>query len=176
VQRAQASLGQLLGAVSALYEHNLFLSDLFEFLDLPVQVGDPPVAKPLPRRALEQGIRFESVTYRYPGSERDVLVGVELSIAPGEHVALVGANGAGNTTLIKLLCRLYDPTDGRITVDGRDLRELSLQELRTRIGVVFQDFCCYQLTATENVWLGDITAPPDSERVCAAALRRAPPR
>jgi len=169
VQRAQASLGQTLVSVSDLYEHNLFLSDLFEFLDLPTQVREPPVARSLPRTKLTRGIRFESVGYRYPNSKRDVLCGVDFTIAPGEHVALVGANGAGKTTLIKLMCRLYDPTEGRITIDGRDLRELSLQELRTRIAVVFQDFCCYQLTAIENVWLGDITGPPDPERVRAAA-------
>ena len=169
VQRAQASLGQLLVSVSDLYEHNLFLSDLFEFLDLPTQVGEPPLARSLPRKKLTHGIRFESVGYRYPGSERDVLCGVDFTIAPGEHVALVGANGAGKTTLIKLMCRLFDPTEGRITIDGHDLRELSLQELRAGIAVVFQDFCCYQLTATENVWLGDITSPPDPERVRGAA-------
>jgi ATP-binding cassette subfamily B protein len=169
VQRAQASLGQLLGSVSDLYEHNLFLSDLFEFLDLPTQVGEPPLARSLPRKKLTHGIRFESVGYHYPGSERDVLCSVDFTIAPGEHVALVGANGAGKTTLIKLMCRLYDPTEGRITIDGLDLRELSLQELRARIAVVFQDFCCYQLTTMENVWLGDISGPPDPERVRAAA-------
>jgi ATP-binding cassette subfamily B protein len=169
VQRAQSSLGQLLGAVSDLYEHNLFLSDLFAFIDLPAGVTDQPAPKSPRRGRLERGIRFDSVVYRYQGSERDVLCGVDLAIAPGEHVALVGANGAGKTTMIKLLCRLYDPTEGRILIDGRDLRDLSLQALRARIGVVFQDFCCYQLSATENVWLGDITCPPDPLRVRAAA-------
>jgi ATP-binding cassette subfamily B protein len=169
VQRAQSSLGQLLGAVSELYEHNLFLSDLFAFIDLPATVTEPPAPKSLGRGRLEQGIRFDSVVYRYEGAERDVLCGVDLTISPGEHVALVGMNGAGKTTMIKLLCRLYDPTDGRITIDGHDLRELSLKELRTRIGVVFQDFCCYQFTAGENVWLGDTTCPADSARVRSAA-------
>jgi ATP-binding cassette, subfamily B, bacterial len=170
VQRAQASLGQMLGSMSDLYEHNLFLSDLFEFLDLPIEVTQPPQsARSLSRHKRTYGIRFESVGYRYPGSEHDVLRGVDLTIAPREHVALVGANGAGKTTLIKLMCRLYDPTEGRISIDGHDLRELSLQELRTRIAVVFQDFCCYQLTALENVWLGDVTRPPDRERARDAA-------
>jgi ATP-binding cassette subfamily B protein len=169
VQRAQSSLGQLLGAVSELYEHNLFLTDLFTFIDLPATVAEPSAPKSLRSGRLQQGIRFDSVVYRYEGSERDVLCGVDLAIRPGEHAALVGANGAGKTTMIKLLCRLYDPTEGRVTIDGRDLREFSLQELRTRIGVVFQDFCCYQFTAAENVWLGDVTRPPDPIRVRAAA-------
>jgi ATP-binding cassette subfamily B protein len=98
-----------------------------------------------------------------------VLDDISLTIRPGEHVALVGENGAGKTTLIKLLCRLYDPTEGVITLDSVDLRQLDIEALRREISIVFQDYARYQLTAQENIWLGNVELPPDAERIVTAA-------
>jgi len=100
-----------------------------------------------------------------------VLDGINLQIRRGQHIALVGENGSGKTTLVKLLLRLYDPTDGMITLDGIDLRELSLQALRRRISVVFQDYAKYHLSAKENIWFGDVDAPPDDQRIINAAKK-----
>jgi ATP-binding cassette subfamily B protein len=109
--------------------------------------------------------------FRYPNSDRTVLDNINLHIRPGEHIALVGENGCGKTTLVKLLSRLYDPTGGTITVDGVDLRNLSLQAFRRKIGVVFQDFAKYQLSAKENIWFGDVATPPDVEGIENAARK-----
>ena len=109
--------------------------------------------------------------FHYPKSERTVLDGINLRIRPGEHIALVGENGCGKTTLVKLLSRLYDPTEGSITLDGIDLREISLGSLRRQISIVFQDHVKYQLSAKENIWFGDIEAPPEHERIVRAAER-----
>ena len=115
------------------------------------------------------GIVFDHVSFRYPGSARNVLDDISLSIRPGEHVALVGDNGAGKTTLVKLLCRLYEPSSGRITIDGVDLREFQLSELRRAVSVIFQDYARYHVTARENIWFGDVGLPADHERILQAA-------
>jgi ATP-binding cassette subfamily B protein len=112
---------------------------------------------------------LEEVSFRYPGAETDMLRQVSFAIRPGERMALVGRNGAGKTTLVKLLCRFYDPTEGRILLDGVDLRDYDLDDLRRQIGVVFQDFVAYQLTAQENVGLGDVRRLEDLAAVQAAA-------
>jgi ATP-binding cassette subfamily B protein len=169
-QRAQGFLGQMLGSLSDLYESDLFLSSLYEFLDLKPRVLGPAHAKPVPR-PIQTGLVFDHVSFQYPKSARGVLEDFSLAIRPGEHVALVGENGAGKTTLIKLLCRLYDPTAGSIRLDGIDLREMDVEALRREISIVFQDYARYQLTARENIWLGNIDAPPDSGLIQAAALQ-----
>jgi ATP-binding cassette subfamily B protein len=120
---------------------------------------------------LEHGIRFEQVSFRYPGTDRDVLRNINLDIRPGEHVALVGENGSGKTTLVKLLCRLYDPTAGRILLDGTDLREVDPDELHAACSVLFQDFARYQMSAADNIRLGSVSVPPGDARVVAAAKR-----
>jgi len=124
----------------------------------------------MPKR-FEQGLEFHHVWFRYPGREDWALRDVNLRIAPGEKLALVGPNGAGKTTMIKLLTRLYDPTEGQITLDNIDLREYDPDELRQRIGVIFQDFVKYQLTVKENIGFGQIDQLDDAERVNDAAER-----
>lgn len=169
-QRGLGSLGQLLGALASLYEDNLFLSNLYEFLDLKPRVTEPRHPKPFPG-AVGKGIVFDNVHFKYPSDNATVLDGVCLTVQPGETVALVGENGSGKTTLIKLLCRLYDPTEGSITVDGTDLRDFDTGALRRRISVVFQDFVRYNLTARENIWLGNVELPRDHQRIVDAAQR-----
>jgi ATP-binding cassette, subfamily B, bacterial len=169
-QRAQDFFRQMLDGLAGLYEDNLFLADFKRFLELKPAVVDPPTPRPFPR-PLRQGIAFERVTFRYPGTETDVLQEINLEIQPGEHVALVGANGSGKTTLVKLLCRLYDPTTGSIRLDGTDLKDLSLADLRTDLAVVFQDYAHYHFSARENIWLGNVALPSDSDRIIEAATR-----
>ncbi len=167
-QRAQDFFRDLLGAIAGLYEDNLFLSDFETFLALESAVPEP--AKPVPfPRPLREGIVFENVSFRYPGSERTVLHDVSFEIPPGEHVALVGENGSGKTTLTKLLCRFYDPDSGVIRIGGVPLTEFSTDELRRELGVIFQDYARYHLTLRENIWLGDIRVPPTGAQVEEAA-------
>jgi ATP-binding cassette, subfamily B, bacterial len=109
------------------------------------------------------------VTFRYPNSARTALQDISLAIRPGERIALVGENGSGKTTLIKLLCRLYDPTEGRVTLDGVDLRALAVADLRREISVILQDYAHYNLTAADNIWFGDVSVPPDADRIAEVA-------
>lgn len=168
VQRGQGQLGMLVGAVVDVYQSALFLQAFDELMSLPARVAAPaaPRVAPSPMR---QGIFFERVEFTYPGTDRPVLSGLTFAIRPDERLALVGANGAGKSTIVKLLCRLYDPTAGRILVDGVDLRELDPAAWRRRIGVLFQDFGRYQLTVAENIWLGDPRGTAADPRVAAAA-------
>ena len=169
-QRAQDFFREVLQGVANLYENNLFLADFVRFLDMKPRVVDPP--QPVPFVApIVRGIEFDRVSFRYPGTDRQVLHDVSLTIAPGEHVALVGENGSGKTTLVKLLCRLYDPDSGAIRIDGVDLREMRVDELRRQFAVVFQDYAKYYLTARENIWLGNVDLPPGSDAIEAAARR-----
>ncbi|OAD19388.1 ABC transporter, ATP-binding/permease protein [Candidatus Thiomargarita nelsonii] len=170
-QRAQGFLQEMLRGLSGLYEDTLLVSDFYEFLDVKADIVEPPHPKPVPR-SLQSGIVLDHVSFKYPTGSRPVLDEISLSIRPGEHITLVGENGSGKTTLVKLLCRLYDPNDGRITLDGVDLREFKTTALRHQISVVFQDYAQYQLTARENIWLGNIEHSPDHEQIITAALRR----
>lgn len=122
-------------------------------------------------RPIRQGIEFRNVSFRYPDREEWALRDINLRIGPGEKIALVGANGAGKTTLIKLLTRLYDPTEGQILLDGVDLRDYNINELRQRIGVIFQDFVRYQTTARENIGFGQIDELANEPRIRSAAVR-----
>jgi ATP-binding cassette subfamily B protein len=156
--------------LSDLYENGLFMSNLFAFLELQPQMVI--AANPLPTpRAIRKGIEFRNVSFKYEGHDQYALRNVNLIIRPGEKIALVGRNGAGKTTLIKLLTRLYDPTEGQITLDGVDLRDYDLRELRQRIGVIFQDFVRYHLAASENVGFGQIEALEDRSRIVGAAQK-----
>jgi len=156
--------------LSDLYENGLFMSNLFAFLELKPQL--PLSANPLRQiPSVRSGIEFQGVAFRYEGHDEFALRDIDLVIHPGEKVALVGPNGAGKTTLIKLLTRLYDPTDGRILFDGVDLRDYDPDLLRRRIGVIFQDYVRYHLTAAENVGFGQIEALADRPRIETAAAK-----
>ena len=169
-QRVQGYLQGILSSLTGLYADNLFLSNLYEFLDLKRTVAEPAVAQPLPK-PMRIGIVLDHVSFQYPGGTRKAIKDVSLAIRPGEVVALVGENGSGKTTLIKLMCRLYDPTGGSITFDGVDLRQFETHALRREIAIIFQDYAHYHLSAEENIWLGNAALPPDRERVAAAARR-----
>ncbi|MGI8855724.1 MAG: ABC transporter ATP-binding protein [Thermomicrobiales bacterium] len=168
-QQSQQTISGILFGLSTLYEHSLFLSNLFAFLayapELPVRADPLPVPQPI-----REGIVLDHVSFRYPGTEKWVLEDISFAIRPGETVALVGANGAGKTTLVKLLTRLYDPTEGSITIDGIDLKDFDPAALRSRVGVIFQDYVKYQLTAGENIGFGRIEAIEDSGRIERAAV------
>lgn len=167
-QRGQNALKNLVTSLASLHENHLFLADLYEFLGLQPTITEPnpPQKVPCPMR---QGIVFENVSFRYQNSSRHAIQRVNLSIRPGEVVALVGENGSGKTTLVKLLCRLYEVSDGRITIDNTDLRDFSIADLRRQISVIFQDYNCYQLSAQENIWLGNVDLPATSDRILQAA-------
>jgi ATP-binding cassette, subfamily B, bacterial len=167
-QRGQAALRETLINLADLYENSLFLSGLYEFLALKRLVPEPSQPVPFPS-PLQQEIRFEQVQFRYPHSSRALLEGIDLTIRAGETVALVGENGAGKTSLIKLLCRLYEPTSGRITVDGIDLRQFSTVNLRQHLSVIFQDYVHYNLTVAENIGLGHLDRFDDLAAIQAAS-------
>ena len=167
-QRGQGYLREMLAGLAGLYEDNLFLGNFYDFLDLQPTVIEPRRPVPAPR-PLERGIVFDRVSFQYPAGAAPVLREVSLTIPPGQVVALVGENGSGKTTLVKLLCRLYDPTTGRITVDGLDLRRLESAAWRREIGIIFQDYAHYQMTARENIWMGNIELAPAAEKIETAA-------
>ncbi|MBK6454751.1 MAG: ABC transporter ATP-binding protein [Gemmatimonadetes bacterium] len=169
-QRAQDVFRDLLAGLAGLYEDNLFLADFKTFMSLAPMVRESPSPRAVPR-PLRRGLEFDHVTFRYPGTDVDVLKDVSFHVRPGEHLALVGENGSGKTTLVKLLCRLYDPTEGAVRIDGVDLREFGLRDLRREFGVVFQDYAKYQLSARDNIWMGNVTLPHDTPRVLEAAQR-----
>lgn len=163
-QRGQGFISGFLSGAAGLYENSLFVANFYTFLDLPVRIREPETPRPLPT-PWQEGLRFDHIFFTYPESDRPALRDVSFVIQPGEHVALVGENGAGKTTLIKLLCRLYDPQEGRITVDDLDLRELDTVAWRRHIGVLFQDYAKYQLTARENIWLGNVSLADDAPAI-----------
>ena len=160
-RQGQGAVSAILGAIGGMYEDNLYLSTLYEYLAQDVAApSGTATAGPAP----SDGIRFEHVGFTYPGATAPTLHDVSFHLRPGQSLALVGENGSGKTTLIKLLTRLYDPTAGRIVLDGRDLREWDAAALRRRVGVIFQDFARYQLKVGENIGAGDVTAFDDRER------------
>lgn len=165
-RQGQSAVAAILTAISGMYEDNLYLSNLYEYLEQPVPAQrGVSVRGPEPERGLE----FENVSFRYPGATRMALNNISLHIRPGESLALVGENGSGKTTLIKLLTRLYDPTAGRILLDGLDLQQWDVETLRRRIGVIFQDFGRYQFSVGENIGAGDVRHIEDTERWKKAA-------
>ena len=153
--RGRDVIQSILMSASNVYEQALYLRDLFVFLDMRPTIESPPNARPVPAK-IKSGFVFEDVGFRYPGSDRWAIRNVDLVLKPGERVALVGENGAGKTTITKLMARLYDPTEGRITLDGVDLREYDLVSLRHAIGVIFQDFVRYDMRFDENIGVGEI--------------------
>ena len=160
-RQGQSAVAAILTSISGMYEDNLYLSNLYEYLEQPVpgRAGETTIGTDPSR-----GIEFENVSFAYPGASGRALSNVTLQIRPGESLALVGENGSGKTTLIKLLTRLYEPTEGRIILDGVDLREWDVETLRRRIGVIFQDFGRYQFSVGENIGAGDVRHIDDAER------------
>ena len=175
-RQGQQSFQSILSAVGGMYEDTLYMSNLFGFLGIPV--GDRPNGASVQQAALpemaapvERGLRFENVGFRYPDSDRWALRGIDLFIPAGQSLALVGQNGAGKTTFIKLLTRLYDPSEGRVLLDGRDLQEWDEEVLRRRLGVIFQDFNQYYFLLRENIGVGSIEHLEDQPRIDRAVDR-----
>ena len=164
----QNSVTNSLTSINGMYEDNLYLSNLTEFLEhkVPEHTGDKVQG---PDSA--DGIRFENVSFSYPGAQTPALNCVNLHIIPGESLAIVGENGSGKTTLIKLLTRLYAPTEGRILVDGLDLQEWDLDTIREKVGVIFQDFARYQLIVGENIGIGDVDSIGEDDQISEAARK-----
>jgi len=167
-QTSLTSLQSMLTGLAGLYEDNLFLTYFYDFLTLEPRLLEPAKPRPVPR-PMKEGVVFHDVTFQYPETERTALADISIDIRPGEVAALVGANGSGKTTLVKLLCRLYDPHAGCITIDGVDLREFGTADLRRHISVIFQDFSQYQLTARENIWIGNTSLDPRDAAIETAA-------
>jgi ATP-binding cassette subfamily B protein len=171
-RQGQQAFQSILTAVSGMYEDTLYMSNLFEFLEIPTTRQAAPAVVTAPAAVLaEDGIRFEGVGFRYPDAEKWALRGLDLFLPKGRSLALVGENGAGKTTFIKLLAGLYRPTEGRILLDGRDLRDWDEGDLRRRIGVIFQDFNQYQLLVRENVAFGSVEHLDDEVRLQRAVER-----
>lgn len=160
-KQGQSAISTNLTAISGMYEDNLYLSNLYEYLEQPVEIELGTATEgPNP----EDGIRFDQVSFTYPGAEKPALTDISLHLSPGQSLALVGDNGSGKTTLIKLMTRLYQPSEGRILLDGLDINYWCPKRLRERIGVIFQDFVRYQFLVGENLGAGDVNAFYDEER------------
>jgi ATP-binding cassette subfamily B protein len=167
-RQGQGAVAAGLGAIGGMYEDNLYLTNLYEYLEQgPRYRWGTAQAGPRPG----DGVRFEGVSFTYPGSPSPALADVSLHVRPGESLALVGENGAGKSTLIKLLCGLYQPTAGRVLVHGLDVRDWDPAALRRVIGVIFQDFNRYQFTVGENIGAGDVAAFGDEVRWSASARK-----
>jgi len=175
LRQGQQAFQSVLSGIGNLYEHNLYMSNLFSYIELAQaseQAQHARAARRLGAEASgEAGIRFEDVGFHYPGKESWALRHVDLTIAPGDSIALVGENGAGKTTFVKLLAGLYEPSEGRIVLDGRDLSTWDPEQLRQRFGVLFQDFNKYQLKLRENIGLGSVDHLTDEARLERAAER-----
>ena len=169
-RRLRQLLESLLVGFSQVAGQALYLDDLYSFFAIEPEIRSAPDAIPVPR-PIARGFVFENVGFRYPDAARWALRGLEFELRAGEVLALVGENGAGKTTLVKLLARLYDPDEGRILLDGRDLRDYDLEDLRANIGVIFQDFVRYHLTVAENIGVGQVEVMRDGERIERAAHR-----
>ncbi len=167
-RRLRTLLESLLVGFSSVAGQALYLDDLFSFFEIRPEIVSPPNPRPVPN-PIREGFTFDDVGFRYPGAERWAVRHLSFTLAAGEVLALVGENGAGKTTIVKLLARLYDPDEGRILLDGHDLREYDLFALRAGIGVIFQDFVRFHLTASDNIAVGRIDAREDRERIAAAA-------
>ena len=168
--RSRSLIESLFSSLNNIAEQALYIKDLFEFFDTEPQIISPPNAIPAPR-PIRSGFEFRNVSFAYPGSERRVLSGVNLQFDAGERIALIGENGAGKTTLVKLLARLYDPTEGVILLDGIDLREYDVESVRKEIGVIFQDYMRYDMLVRENIGFGRIDELENQPRIEEAAQK-----
>jgi ATP-binding cassette subfamily B protein len=168
--RASDIMENLVTQLVSVSEEALYSKDLFDYFETTPQIASPPNALPAPR-PIRKGFEFQNVSFAYEGSRRPVLNGISFHIDPGERIALVGENGAGKTTIVKLLARMYDPTAGRILLDGVDLRDYDVPSLRAEIGVIFQDYMRYDMLAGENIGVGRIDEAGDQARVETAARK-----
>jgi ATP-binding cassette, subfamily B, bacterial len=168
--RLKTLLNGLLLGFSQVAGQALYLDDLFSFFEIRPRIVSPHDPLPVPK-PIRSGFVFENVGFRYEGAERWAVRHLDFEIGGGEVLALVGENGAGKTTIVKLLSRLYDPTEGHILLHGRDLRDYDLEELRNRVGVVFQDFVRFHFTAAENIGMGRVESANDRDRIAQAADR-----
>jgi ATP-binding cassette subfamily B protein len=166
--RGQGLLRSLLSNAGQIYSNSLFLENLFSFLDMRPQISDPSEPEAA-RRLLTRGIDFREVSFRYPDAQQPALSDFNLHIPAGKIAAVVGANGAGKTTLLKVLCRFYDPEKGRVELDGIDVRQFSIDQLRRMITVLFQFPINYQATAAQSIALGDLESNPDQAAIESAA-------
>ena len=167
---ASSNIQSIFSTFSNIADHALFLTDLIEFFSVRPKICSKPNCVPGPRPIL-QGFEFKNVSFGYPGRSNLVLENVNFRLEPGERIALVGGNGQGKTTIVKLLTRLYDVTSGQILLDGVDLREYNVDDLWKEIAVIFQDFMRYEMTASENIAIGRIEERENPFRIRAAALK-----
>src|SRR5712692_1511596 len=161
---ASSVQGSIQGGFSGMYEHNLYLNNLFELMETKPSMPASAAAVKVPQ-PMRGEIRFDNVTFAYPGAEANALTDLSFTVKPGETLAIVGRNGAGKTTLFKLICRLYDPSGGRILIDGVDIRDYDPPVLRAQIGGMFQDYVTSQATAAENIGWGSLSALADREEI-----------
>ena len=168
ILQASINIQQVFSTLAGIADQALFVTDLLAFFAMRPTIRSKPDARPAPR-PIRMGIEFRNVSFHYPGNERLVLDGLNLFLPNRERVALIGENGEGKTTLVKLITRLYDPTEGEILLDGIDLREYDLEDLYREIGVIFQDFMRYEMTAQENIAVGQIGELYDFDKLRDAA-------
>lgn len=168
IQQASSNLQQVFSTASGIADQALFLTDLVAFFEMKPTVVSKPDGLPAPR-PVQSGFEFRNVSFTYPGTSRTVLKNFTFTLRRGERIALIGENGQGKTTVVKLITRLYDPTEGQILLDGKDLRDYSLEDLHREIGVIFQDFMRYELTALENIAVGRIDRASDQNEIESAA-------
>ncbi len=168
IQQASSNLQQVFSTASGIADQALFLTDLIAFFEMEPTVHSNPNGLPAPK-PIQSGFEFRNVSFTYPGTNRTVLKNFNLKLSTGERIALIGENGQGKTTVVKLITRLYDPTEGQILLDGIDLREYSLEDLHRHIGVIFQDFMRFEMTARENIAVGRIDQPHQQSDIELAA-------
>jgi ATP-binding cassette subfamily B protein len=170
IVQASSNMQQVFSTASGIADQALFLTDLIAFFEMKPMVQSRPNALLAPR-PVRRGFEFRNVSFAYPGTERKVLKNFNFSLRPGERIALIGENGQGKTTVVKLITRLYDPTEGELLLDGVDLREYSLEDLHKEIGVIFQDFMRYEMTARENISIGRVEIPHTHAEIESAAQK-----
>jgi ATP-binding cassette subfamily B protein len=168
IQQASSNLQQVFSTASGIADQALFLTDLLAFFAMEPTIRSKPNGLPAPR-PIQRGFEFRNVSFAYPGTTRTVLKNFNLTLSLGQRVALIGENGQGKTTVVKLITRLYDPTEGQILLDGVDLREYSIEDLHSQMGVIFQDFMRFEMTARENIAVGRVDQPHDQEGIDEAA-------
>jgi len=168
IAQSSSNLQQVLSTASGIADQALFLTDLIAFFEMKPRVDPNPTGRKVPR-PIQRGFEFRNVSFAYPGTQRRILKNFNFMLAPGERIALIGENGQGKTTVVKLITRLYDPTEGQVLLDGVDLREYSLEDLHREMGVIFQDFMRYEMTARENIAVGQIERQHTQEEIEFAA-------